>query len=151
MPGPGTWSAGDILTAADLNAIGAWTSYTPVLAQNGTRTATVDYAEYCQINKMVVANVRLTCTTSGSAGSNITVTLPVTAATSGTRPIFGAGYFYDDSLTDIRLVSVWRAGNTTVAFSVEEGTSEFNGLGTDPSLALANNDIINFSIVYQAS
>jgi hypothetical protein len=151
MPGPGTWSAGDILTAADLNAIGAWTAYTPVLAQNGTRTATVDYAEYCQINKMCIANVRLTCTTSGSAGSNITVTLPVSASATATRPIVGSGYFYDDSLTDIRLVSVWRANSTTVAFSVEEGTSDSTGLGWVPSLALANNDIINFSIVYQVA
>jgi hypothetical protein len=99
---------------------------------------------------MVVANVRLTCTTSGSSGSTITVSLPVSFS-STTRMICGSGYFYDDSLTDIRLVSVWRSSATTVAFSVEEGTLESQGLGLDPSLALANNDIINFSIVYQAS
>jgi len=50
MPGPGTWSAGDVLTADDLNAIGTWQTYVPVLTQNVTRTATVTSASYCQIN-----------------------------------------------------------------------------------------------------
>jgi hypothetical protein len=147
MPGPGTWSAGDILTAADLNAIGAFSSYTPVLAQSGTRSATVDYAEFCQINKVCIANVQLTCTTTGSAGNAITVTLPV-AATGGGDINFGSGYFFDSSLTDVRLISVTRSTSTTAKFFVEESASTA-GLGSSPSLALGANDVISFSIVYE--
>jgi hypothetical protein len=149
MPGPGTWSAGDILTAADLNAIGTWTTYTPTLGQSGTRTATVDYAQFCKINKMCIANVQLTCTTTGSAGNAITVTLPVSAANSG-DVAFGSGFFYDDSLTDVRLVSVRRDTGARVIFYVEESANLF-GLGSSPSLALGNNDVISFSIVYETT
>ena len=150
MPGPGTWSAGDILTAADLNAIGTWTSYTPVLAQNGTRTATVNYAEYMLLNELCVVNVDLTCTQAGSAGSQITVTYPVTAA-SGNNVCVGSGFFYDDSATDIILLTVSQASTTTVSFRTETSTSISVGFGQLPSFALANNDVISFSIAYRVA
>jgi hypothetical protein len=150
MPGPGTWSAGDILTAGDLNAIGTWTSYTPVLAQNGTRTATVNYAQYMLLNKMCVVNVDLTCTQAGSAGSQITVTYPFTAA-GNTLISVGSGFFYDDSATDIILLTVLQASTTTVSFRTEDGTSPGAGFGQLPSLALANDDVISFSIVYRVA
>lgn len=143
MPGPGTWSAGDILTAADLNAIGTFSTYTPVLAQAGTRSATVNYAKYCLINKLCILNVDLTCTTTGSAGNKITVSMPFAAETSAN----GSGVFYDDSLTDVRLLTVGIDGSE-FEFYVEESTT-FGGLGVNPSLALAANDIISFSIMYE--
>ena len=146
MPGPGTWSAGDILTAADLNAIGVWTAYTPVLSQNGTRTATVNYAEYCQINKTVFCNVDLTCTTTGSAGNAIIVTLPVTSV--GSNSGFGSGIFYDSSATDVRVVEVIGA-TTDVSFRANDSTND--AVGVTPSVALGNNDVISFSIVYEAA
>lgn len=146
MPGPGTWSAGDILSASDLNAIGVWTSYTPVLAQNGIRTATVNYAEFCQINKLVFCNVDLTCTATGSAGSGITVTLPITSV--GSSSGYGSGIFYDSSATDVRLVFAF-AGTTTVSFRANDSTTGL--LGVTPSVALGNDDVISFSIVYEAA
>jgi hypothetical protein len=145
MPGPGTWSAGDILTAADLNAIGVWTAYTPVLSQNGTRTATVNYAEYSQINKLVFCNVDLTCTTTGSASNAINVTLPVTATSSVSA---GTGLFYDSSGTDVQVLSVL-SGTTQVSFYSD--TSTTNVLGVTPNVTLGNNDVISFSIVYEAA
>jgi hypothetical protein len=60
MPGPGTFSSGDVLTAADFNAIVTWTSYSPVVAQNTAVAATVNYAEYCVINihlKIIIISV----------------------------------------------------------------------------------------------
>lgn len=146
MPGPGTWAAGDILTAADLNAIGTWSSYTPVLAQSGTRTATINNAEFCQINKLVFCNVDLTCSTTGSAGSAITVTLPVTGASSLSG--VGSGIFYDFSATDVRVVTV-NAGTSTVTFRANDSTT--NELGVTPSVALGSSDVISFSIVYEAA
>jgi hypothetical protein len=146
MPGPGTWSPGDILTADDLNAIGAWTSYTPVLAQSGTRTATVNYAKYSVINKMCLVNVDLTCTTTGSAGNNISITLPFTAATNSGA--IGAGQFFDSSATDVRLL-VASGSATTVIFVADDSTT--GALGTTPSVALGNNDVISFSVMYQVA
>jgi hypothetical protein len=155
MPGPGTFSAGDILTAADLNAIGVWESYTPTLSQNGTRTATVNYAKYVQINKLCIVNVDLTCTTSGSANNEIRVTLPVTASAdaitgSGDASV-GSGFFYDASTTDIQLTSVNLHSTTLLEFFTEAGTSNSSGLGANPNVTLANDDRISFSIWYLAA
>ena len=142
MPGPGTWSPGDILTADDLNAIGVWSSYTPVLTQNGTRSATVNYAEFCVINKICFVNVDLTCTTTGSAGQVISVTLPVTGVSSGS---IGSGLFFDSSASSNRVLSVG-VGTTAVAFVSDNGTDNF---GVNPSVALGNNDVISFSVMYE--
>jgi hypothetical protein len=146
MPSPGSFLPGDVLTADDLNAIGAWTSYTPVLAQSGTRTATVNYAEYSVINKVCFVNVDLTCTTTGSAGNAITVTLPFTAAS--TAGAIGAGQFFDSSATDIRLLVV-QSSTTLASFVADDSTND--ALGATPSVALGNNDVISFSIMYQVA
>jgi hypothetical protein len=148
MPGPGTWQPGDVLTADDLNAIGAWTSYTPVLAQNGTRTCTVNYAKYVQINKLCFVNVDLTCTTTGSTGDLVTVTLPITASTS-TGNLGGCGLFFDSSATDVMNVWVNADGSTAVRFLAESSTNSVSGIGNNPSLALGNGDVLSFSLVYE--
>jgi hypothetical protein len=153
MPGPGTWSAGDILTAADLNAIGVWESYTPVLSQNGTRTATVNYAKYTQINKLCVVNVDLTCTTSGSASNEIRVSLPVAATSSATAldAANGSGFFYDDSGTDVILFTVGLHNTTNVHFLTDTSINNFSGLGANPNITLANDDRISFSMTYEVA
>ena len=60
---PATFSAGAVLTAAQLNAITndlkallpldqvAWTTWTPTLTQTGAVTKTVTYAKYTQVGK----------------------------------------------------------------------------------------------------
>lgn len=143
MPGPGTWSPGDVLTADDLNAIGVWTAYTPTLTQNVARSATVNYAEYTQINKMCIVNVDLTCTTTGSLAS-ILVSLPVNmASTVTTNAVVGSGLFFDSSATDVKLVSVVRDSATNVGFFQNTGT--FTLLNT----TVGNGDIISFSLMYE--
>lgn len=148
MPGPGTWSAGDILTADDLNAIGLWTSYTPVLEQSGTRSATVDYAEYVVINKMCIANVKLTCTTSGSSGSRVNVSLPLTAATTAEKTVVGSGYFFIDG-NDVQLVSA--AIDTTTKLSFFNEASTGNPWGQSPSTGLLNGNVISFNVMYEVA
>jgi hypothetical protein len=147
MPGPGTWSPGDILTADDLNAIGVWESYTPVLDQNGTRSATINYAEYVVINKMCIVNVDLTCTTTGSANNIIQVSLPV-ASVSGIAGS-GSGTFFDSSATDVYLLAAVVSSSVGVVFQAE--TSTGNNFGATPNVTLGNNDVLSFSIVYQVA
>lgn len=152
MPGPGTWSPGDVLTADDLNAIGTWTSYTPVLKQGTTTvTATVNSAYYMTINKFVVLNVDLSVTAAGPGNQDITITLPVNASTiSTTVRSIGAGIFYDASATDVMNTTVQIESASAVAFYSEASTlSGF--FGTSPALTLANGDGISFSCFYQAA
>jgi hypothetical protein len=142
MTAVGDFSPGDILSADDLNAIGVWTSYTPVLTQNVARTATINQADYVVINKMCIVNVDLTCTTTGS-GNNISVSLPLTAVTSGTAFHVGSGLFYDSSATNNVLLSVDRTtAGTEVNFTANASSTILN-------TTLGNNDVISFSIVYE--
>jgi hypothetical protein len=147
MPGPGTWSAGDILTAQDLNAIGVWESYSPVVTQSGTRSATVNYAKYVQINKMCLVNVDLTMTTSGSSGSKVTVSLPLNASSNTTLRSYGTGLLLSGG-SDVILLNVFYDSVSTVRFASETSTSK-NGLGVSPSIGLLNDDVISFSAMYE--
>jgi hypothetical protein len=138
------------LTAADLNDIGVWTSYTPTLTQNGARTATINYAKYMRTNDFTCVNVDLTCTQTGSAGNLITVSLPVNLGSTTFRAL-GSGMFFDSSANDIILFSVVTQTVSTVRFLTDASTSRASGegLGINPSLALGNNDVISFTLFYE--
>lgn len=138
MTGPGDFSPGDILSADDLNSIGVWESYTPVLNQNGTRTATVNYAKYVLINKLCYVNVDLTCTTTGQSGGNSpTITLPFdNVATSGNLPM-GVSIFFDSSASTTQVFSA-SAFQSKVSFPIQNTT-------------LGNNDVLSFSLAYEVT
>lgn len=63
MTALGDFSAGDVLTAADLNAIGDWQSYTPTLT-NWTASSTS--FEYAVVNDVVFVRVYAVVATMGS-------------------------------------------------------------------------------------
>jgi hypothetical protein len=67
MTALGAFSPGDVLTAADLNAIGTWTSYTPTFTGITVGSATVDF-KYVQVNELVLVNGKFTL----GAGSSVT-------------------------------------------------------------------------------
>jgi hypothetical protein len=75
----GTFVAGQVLTAAELNAIGTWQAWTPtVTASTGTfTTTTVNLARYTMINDLVVGQFSITVTTIGTASGNMIFTTPV--------------------------------------------------------------------------
>lgn len=79
MTALGDFSSGDVLTAADLNAVGATTAYTPtVTAQTGTiTTSTVLYSKYVRINELVIYTVRVEIVNAGTGSGYLAVTLPV--------------------------------------------------------------------------
>ena len=55
----GNFTAGDVLTAADLNAIGTWSDFTPSYLNF---SATTSFARYCQINDIVFINLQAVLT-----------------------------------------------------------------------------------------
>jgi hypothetical protein len=140
-------SAGQVLTAATMNSIGAaWESYTPTLTQSVTVTKTVNYAKYCQINKLIVVDVHMTCTGAGTAGNAVLVGLPITAASVTGRNI-GALWLYDASTNTLYNCASILNNSTTAKFLYQTG-SEW---GISPNLALANTDQISFQFCYEAA
>ena len=152
MANPFPFVAGDVLTAAELNAIGeAWTSYTPTLTAGVTVTNTVQYAKYAQVNKIVFVSVSLACTSAGTASNTITMTLPITAATGGGTfgNVLGAGGFYDTSTTVQYNGTVVQNGTTAMSmFANASGGSLF---GQFPAITVASGDIIFLNAIYQAA
>lgn len=70
MTALGDFISGDVLTAADLNAIGAWTSYTPALEASITDpTYTTAGGSYYVLNEIVIARAEISGFTSAGSGT----------------------------------------------------------------------------------
>lgn len=163
---PKTWVAGDVLTAAQLNAelrdalLGAfslgppdlaWTGYTPTLTQTGAVTKTVTYAAYSRVGRMIMANAKLTVTGTGTAGSGILIGLPVTAAQADGA--IGSAYLFDTS-ANVVVKAVADLASTTTFALYDSNTTSPNVMGSGTSAfvaALAVGDVLSFQIVYEAA
>lgn len=132
------------LAAVASAAVQTWT---PAVTQSGSVTVTVTEARYVRTGAVVEAWCQLAVTGSGSAGSSVTVTLPVTASghTAGTP--LGVGTITDASASDQWSVTVQQQTTTTVAFIADDSTG-IGGFGSQPSVGLANGDTVRFHVRY---
>ena len=149
-----TFVAGVVLTASDINTYlagegGAWTTYTPTLSQGASSNIakTVNYSKYARYGRMITWTFDVSPTAGGTAGSNVTLTLPVTASSSA--GLSGSGRILDTSTSTTYVTEVTPAGTTTVVFY--HATGGVNGWGTAPNLAIASGDNIRGSITYEAA
>ena len=139
-------TSGQVLTAATLNTIGAaWVDYTPTLTQSATVTKTINHARYCQIQKLIVVELFLTCTSAGTASNGVRVGLPIAAKSSGAS--LGAGLIYDASANFMYNILPYQFDANTSAFFYQTG-SEF---GASPAVTLANTDQIRLKLTYEAA
>ena len=152
MANPFPFVAGDVLTAAELNGIGeAWTSYTPVIKGGATTvTATIQYAKYAQVNKIVWVQMRATVTSAGAANGVINVTLPTGLAvlTPSNQRNIGSFMIEDVGVGFYVGTAVSANGTSIQAFSYN--VVDFMG-SAGPTMTLANNDVIGFSVCYEVA
>lgn len=69
-----------VLTAAELNAIGTWTAWTPTLTNLTLGTGATSTHRYSVINKVVLFRSKIVLGTGGAIGGVFSMTLPVNAA-----------------------------------------------------------------------
>ena len=133
---------------ADSIIFSAWTSYTPVVDQGASTNIakTISYAKYKQIGKTVFVNMRLDFTGTGSAGSRVTITMPVTPAYKYHQTI-GAGTFNDSGVGGYSSIVVFNNSTTKVTF-VANSTNL--ALGENPNIGIASGDELDLSVVYEA-
>jgi hypothetical protein len=141
-------TAGQILTAATMNSIGAaWESYTPVIKGGATTvTATLTYAKYFQINKIVFVEVFATVTSAGAANGRITMTLPI-------NPAFGGGNLFTvGNFTVLDTGTAFYTGaaiiDANIVSGLAYGSTDNMGVNT-PAMTLANGDRVAMSICYE--
>ena len=158
----GTFTAGQVLTAAELNGAGAWQDYTPSWTQSATISKTVNWARYTQLNKLVIGSVKMTATSAGTATNKILVGLPVGA--SSNNFVMGSMVYFDTGTSYIfaRSIPVLYETSTTVAFGYYASNSDVAGTSTDvrfgqntpgglTSLTVASGDVIYIQFMYEAS
>lgn len=141
-------SAGQVLTAATMNTIGAaWETWTPVVEQPGNIGITVNLARYARIQKLVVATFVVTITGTGTAGQSLAISLPL--ASNNTVNAFGPGFLYDAS-TATMYNGTFYTPSTTRAWFIGDWAA--GGVwGTTPVLGVANNDVWRGTMIYETS
>jgi hypothetical protein len=149
----GTFTAGQVLTAAELNAIGTWTTYTPTWTHATVGNGTVAFA-YTQINKLVHVNGRFTLGSTSSVGNNPIFTLPV-ARHDTTLELIGTGVLGDAGTAAYMAMPFGAVDNTacylyradhTVGSTVLEG-----GITATSPMTWTTNDFIYVNLTYRAA
>lgn len=159
---PRTWVAGEYPTAAQFNAnirdnqnaafplgVDAWTTFTPTLTQSGAVTKTVTYAKYQRVGRLIVVNVLLTCTGSGSAANQVIVGLPVTAALNSTIAPIGTMMVADQS-AGLNYTGALALASTTTVYGLVHAAGNVLGV-SGFAAALASGDTVGYQAVYEAA
>lgn len=106
------------------------TSYTPTLGATGSMTytsTTIELARYLVKGPEVTVYFRFTGTTGGTAGVDITFTLPFTSANISANVTYGNSIFIVNGTVDQGHVIV---GNNTATANCQTRTQAVWGLGT---------------------
>ena len=123
-----------------------WSDYVPVITQSGTVTATATIAKYADVGNIRFIDVSLAITGSGTGSNQVTVSIPSSAASTGS--IVGSGYLFDTSVGTYFPLIVETASATTVKFvsagSGGQKSEGFLGASAPFTSGLANGDTLKF-------
>lgn len=150
MAAPGTFTAA-VLTAAELNAIGTWTAYTPTLSNLTLGTGATSSHRYTQINKLVVFRSKIVLGTGGSMGGVFSYDLPVTAyathtVTAAVNLIDSGGAYYPGNVSNITTTAV------EIYAQVASGTyTSMSQVTTGVPFTWSSGDIITIVGAYEAA
>lgn len=143
----GTFTVGQVLTAAELNAAGAWTTFTPSWTNLTVGNATQDF-KYSTFNKIMFIRGALTFGTTTTMGTSPSFTIP-TSATAIQRT-FGIAQYSDTGTATF--VGLCVANSTLISlFNFDSsGTyvSRTNVTATAPH-TWANTDVIYLDLVLE--
>lgn len=131
-------------------AIMVWTDWTPTVTQSGAVTVTVTQAKYTKIGTLVVLDVSLAVTGSGTIANDIVIGgLPAACApaTTSNQKTVGSGLITDTG-TAFYPASVVAVSSSTFKLVAD---SQNGYVGSNPSFALANGDFISFVATYAAA
>lgn len=159
---PRTWVAGETVTAALMNSdlrdplaalSGAWNSWTPTLNQNTSTniSKTVNKAGYLQIGKLVIATCRLTSSGTGTSGSYVWVSLPVTPVSGIDGSVIGSGQYTDATADKYpAMILALTNGVRFMRADASQAAASGTGIGIDPVLTVASGDSCSFTVIYEA-
>lgn len=152
MANPFPFVAGTVLEASQLNGIGeAWTSYTPVIKGGATTvTATLHYAKYLQVNKLVFVQVYAEVTSTGAANGGISISLPTGLDLINDSGFSVVGNFFVTDLGTAFYHGAATPNSATEISGVSNGQGSVMGAAS-PTMTLVSGDRIAMSIFYEVA
>lgn len=152
MANPFPFVAGTVLEASQLNGIGeAWTSYTPVIKGGATTvTATLHYAKYLQVNKLVFVQVYAEVTSTGATNGKITISLPTGLNLINNTGFAVVGNFF---VTDLGVAFYQGAAapdTATTVGGISYNAGDYMG-NASPAFTLVSGDRVAMSIFYEVA
>jgi hypothetical protein len=156
MANPFPFTAGQVLTAAQMNGIGEGGSiFTPTLTNgvlgNGTLNCT-----FQRLNKIVIATYIFALGSTSTITGSLQFSLPVTGTTLSNMPIqtYGTGLFSDASVGIDYPIAAYQTSTSSVGLYVYNASGTYTNIGlvnaTVP-VAYAVNDTIRFRAIYEAA
>lgn len=146
----GSFVAGQVLTAAELNAAGTYSTYTPSFTQSAAITKTTNWARYSQFNDIVIASIKLTASSAGTANNPIVIGLPVNA--SSNNFVMGTAIF-TDTINNYSLTAVYNS-TSTISFIDMSSVRAANlrvGETSGGFMTIASGHIFYVHLMYEAA
>lgn len=130
---------------------GAWSTFTPTVAQGVSVTGTVTHAEYSLIGKTVFVRGRIVLTSTGSSANTIEVSIPIAAGAKnyGATP-YTAGTFCLYASTNATFYAGAASMLTSTSFRMV-ASGQTNTVGITPAIGLMNSDILSFDLTYEGT
>lgn len=158
MTALGDFSSGDVLTAADMNAIGTWTDYSASVAYNNVTVGngTTNYALYAQLNDLIIVQLQFTLGSTSSVTGIIEVSLPVTADQPGSQPQVTCGYgrIFDASTSSVYWCTPYLITSSSARIYVNNATSTYvyrSNTGSTTPITWSINDSFQAMMIYKAA
>jgi hypothetical protein len=160
MPNPFPFTAGQVLTAAQMNGIGEPNiSFTPTWSSTGTQPVLGNGSltgKYQRVNKLVFVQMQLVLGSTTTIGTgDYRFTFPFAANVSyGFGSINSTGFMFDVSTSNgYNFVGSYSGGSTSVfrIVAFQNSTQTFGQFGAAYPIVPANGDEISISYVYEAA
>jgi hypothetical protein len=145
----GTFTAGQVLTAAELNGIGTWTTFTPswsnITVGNGVSTG-----RYSQINDMLFIKATFKLGSTSTMGTNPGITIPggFTAENAGQAQV--GSVIYEDAGTATFLGSAFAESTTILRFYVLNAAVAYAAwavVTASVPMTWATNDVVGIDVM----
>lgn len=126
--------------------LGSWTTWTPVITQGVTPTLSVADARYCRVGRLVTTQVAIVFGSAGTAGAQISTTLPVAARYGSANMACGSWWYVVGSTF---LVGTAMLSSGSSALFIGNGSS--NALGPSPTVTIAAAESFTYQLTYEAA